>query len=47
MNEKQYVFTYEDYITIVVQTNNVPNAWQALKDLGIDISKLHLLTITY
>lgn len=44
MSEKQYVFIYEGYITFVVQTNNTPNAWQALKDLGIDISKLRLLT---
>ena len=45
MPEKQYVFASGQYITIVVQANNVPNAWQALKDLGVDVVKVNLLTI--
>ena len=40
MNEKQYVFTIDDRITIVVQANNMSNAVQYLKDLGVNMNKI-------
>lgn len=43
MVEKQYAFQIGQHITIVVQANNIPNAWQYLEDLGIKKGKAKLL----